>query len=74
MVNRDKAWDKLLAMNDFGIGNSKTNCLLWTATQAAPLSNFDETVVKIDPATIIDPQCSANSACNAIGNKRILLL
>ena len=76
VVDRDTAWDRLVNMNDFGAGNSKANSLYWTATRATPVPRFNASATysaRNNMLTRGPSACAANSACDALG-ERILLV
>jgi hypothetical protein len=66
VINRDLAWEELQTLNSFGIGGSLTNSLFWAASRSAPPINYNSSVHT--PAFIMEPSCSANSACQSQGN------
>jgi hypothetical protein len=67
VLDRDTAFNKLLTLDGFGIGNSRANSLFWAATRAPPVPGFNAT--KVVPTTSKNPKvsCTANSACDAQG-------
>jgi hypothetical protein len=67
VVDRDAAWDRLMTIGNFGSGNSKANSLYWAATRPAPLPGFNVSNTQSALSTVSTSACSANSACDAIG-------
>jgi hypothetical protein len=67
VLDRDTAFNKLLTLDGFGIGNSRANSLFWAATRAPPVPGFNAT--KVVPTVSKTPKvsCAANSACDAQG-------
>lgn len=74
MVDKSLAWKELSSLkNSAGIGASSANYLLWTASRsvtkwnnmtATEMQIFDNTEAD---STSIRADCSANSACRALG-------
>ena len=68
VVDRDTAWTKILAQSSFGNGNSKSNSLFWAATRSPPVTRFNASyVARSSLAGAIRAECSANTACNVLG-------
>ncbi len=64
VVDRDTAWSQLEALAGFGIGNSRANALMWTASRPPPLPGFNSTP-RLDSS--VKSACRNNSACDAMG-------
>lgn len=69
VLNRDAAWNHLMEMEDFGMGNSRTNSLFWTASRGTPLLDYN--ISRQPDLPNVEPACAANSACSAIGVSRV---
>lgn len=68
VVDREAAWERLRMVNTFGAGNSKSNSLYWAASRAAPLPGFNASATPPrSPLSAVPSACSANSACDALG-------
>lgn len=65
VLNRVEAWNKLMNMNDFGMGNSRANSLFWTASRGTPLMEYN--ITRKPDRQGVEASCSANTACSAIG-------
>ena len=56
-----------MSVVNFGPGNSKSNSLYWSATRPAT-PTMSPTKMKLENNhSVIRPECTANSACDAIG-------
>jgi hypothetical protein len=64
-VNRDAAWNHLVQMQDFGMGNSRANSLFWTASRGTALMDYN--ITRTPDVPMVEPSCAANSACNSLG-------
>jgi hypothetical protein len=66
VLDRDVAWNKLIAMQSFGSGGSRANFLLWTATREAA-KGLDISTHMVNYTAAISPKCEENSGCYALG-------
>jgi hypothetical protein len=67
VVDRDDAWRKVMNLNYFGPGGSRTNALYWTASRPPPITGFNTSARSFNPASAVKPSCASNSACDAMG-------
>jgi endo-1,3(4)-beta-glucanase len=66
VVDKYAAKEELESITDYGIGNSRSNVLLWVATRPyyGPFV-FEPTFPNY--AELIKPECAANSGCDVLG-------
>ena len=71
-----KAWKSLAILDpkaSFGVGNSKSNSLLWTASlrpdsgETVDANNLVQRQKNKKGKSVIDAQCNLNSACDTTG-------
>lgn len=67
VVDRDTAWKLIASATGFGIGNSKSNSLMWAASRPSPLVGFNLSASTKPNSVTVKPACASNSACDAIG-------
>ncbi len=72
VIDRDTAWNQLLRMDDFGVGNSRANSLYWTATRLPSVPAYN--ISQKPPEVVVKAACSANSACAATGKSTLLFI
>ena len=65
VVDKNIAIRNLQMLHDFGVGNSKSNSILWAYSQKSPLKNYDDAPKSI--IRIVPVECASNSACVAKG-------
>jgi hypothetical protein len=67
IVMRDEALKGILAMSNFGNGNSKSNAIMWAISRPASSQNKEYIGEPHKMEYIIPKECSKNSACVASG-------
>lgn len=67
VVDRDTAWTQLDILPGFGVGNSRSNSLMWAASRSPPLASFNATAARPAELAQVRPACAANSGCDALG-------
>lgn len=65
VLDRNSAWKLFAKMNDFGVGNSRTNSLFWAATRSPPVVGYNTS--QKPPAPVVKTDCASNTGCYAIG-------
>ena len=68
VVDRDVAWNQIKSITGFGPGGSKSNSLFWAASRNPPPVNYNGSAHAVDIKGSLRSSCSANSACDAVGN------
>jgi hypothetical protein len=66
VVKRDDALLAILAMDNFGNGNSKTNSLMWAISRPKLSRPYDDSSSR-EPKYVVAAECARNSACVAMG-------
>jgi endo-1,3(4)-beta-glucanase len=72
ILDKDAAWDRILALPSFGAGNSRANTLFWAASRPPPQSDFNLSALLISNSSAhrdfsMKSSCALNSACDALG-------
>jgi hypothetical protein len=65
IINKDNAWNEVIKMNGFGLGNSKSNTLLFIATRTE--NNIKINDISQNKSNLISRKCIENSPCVALG-------
>lgn len=68
VVDRDGAWNQIKSITGFGPGGSKSNSLFWAASRNPPPPNYNGSAHAVDIRGSLRSSCSANSACDAVGD------